>query len=189
MFLRAVAIYNSPNDTKPTKPTVLRRAQQEKSISLYSRSQLGDFETYTIPKLPNIFELDRIYKNCIDNEWHYVKKIPGDSFFMVLCSKGEITPHELHYLFINLRHAHVRPDFVNINNMVSNPLEFTGKDRHIVKIQEDIDSLQQTMTRNIDAALSNRDKIENLVSKTEQLQADSLKFNRQSKKLNRCCFN
>jgi len=58
----------------------------------------------------------------------------------------------------------------------------------IAEVQQLIDDTTIIMHRNIEAALKNKDSIESLVDKSEDLSRHSKVFFKQAKKANRCCI-
>lgn len=195
-MLRAIATYASPSMESTTKPKILKSAQQDKQTLLFASNQLSNFEENTLPKILNklrmLNEDSRTYSEEFysKDEYQYVTKMPWDNFFMVICSQKKLTPSEVGYLFINIRHAQVRSELVKLtlNDIILNPIGYTGKDRQLGQILADTEQLKYTIMEALDKALQNKDKLDELVLKTEELKINSIQFNRQTKKLNRCCF-
>jgi len=57
----------------------------------------------------------------------------------------------------------------------------------ISKIQKDLDETRDVMVQNIDKLLQRGEKIDDLLSKTEDLSASSKVFMKKSQSLNSCC--
>ena len=192
MFLKAVAIYNCPEEKKPNEPKLINASTHETTaLSLFPVPDpyLKVFQDETYPKLP-----EKVFEHHLPTEsdpksYHYIKKIPGDPFFMVLCSRQILLPKEIKYLFINLRHAQLRPNIVNINDMIKNPLAYNAKDHQITYMQNQVNEAKHVMCENIDQVITRGEHIEDLIVKSKGLVRQTEQFETQAKKLNRrCCF-
>ena len=128
--------------------------------------------------------------DVIGNEFYHLYKQPGDPFLMAICSERKLTSHELAYLFINIKHAHLRPTALHfdLDDIVRNPIGFIGKDMHIEGTKQQLKKVRDIMLDNIEKAIKRHEKLESLTEKTIQLEAESIRFNKSAKRLNnRCC--
>jgi len=186
--LNAVAIYRDP-EGNPRLRKNIAQAPSKDAIKLFGDNPCTNFEKHTLPILPAVLEQDRTYETQSHGEQSYVKKIPGDDFFMMLCFdlKKSPEPKEIHYLFINLRHAFLKPSLVKMNDLLTNTLGFIGKDRAVTQLQQEMEELKESMLHHVNIALENSAKVDALLEKSDSLQLESVRFNRQAAQLNRGC--
>jgi Synaptobrevin len=187
-MLRAIAIYDdAPRNASGTFQRI-SFAQQDKG-TLFNSNQLADLEKYTLPSLPDDLDTTKTYSISVMNEYHYVKKNPGDKFIMTICSRSKLAISELHYLFINMRHAHLRSASIGLtlNDIMANPIGYTGHDALLTNTKKEVHAVKDIMIANIDKILINAEKLDELKQQTERLVLDSDRFNKSSKALNRCC--
>ena len=185
-MLLAVAIYDDSEYKKTGKCKKIASAERRET-SFFSSSKMAELEKKSLPALLSSINVNNTYVGRVDDEFHYLIKFPGDNFIMAINSLRKFDDETIYRLFNNLRHAHLRPHIVNMQDMVNNHINYTGRDKLIEVTLKEIGAVREIMLRNIDLALANSEKLDDLVKKTEELQTVSLAFKKKSTDLNKCC--
>lgn len=73
----------------------------------------------------------------------------------------------------------------SLKEILNSPENF-AQDQKIKRLQDDLEELKAIMLRNIEAVISRGEKIDQLVQKTEELEATSFRFKRSAEDLNSC---
>lgn len=192
-MLRAIAIYDCSN---VNKPKLLASAQQDKSNTLFTSSQLENFETNSLGTFlkkiaetnPSSIIISDTYIS--QDEFQYVTKLPADSFFIVICSRKFLYAIEVMNLFFNINYQIKKSDDMNslLNDVIINPLGYLGHDKKIDHVLAEVEKTKGILLEAVDKAIENSKKNELLSQKADELKNASINFHRQSKKVNPCCF-
>ncbi len=132
-------------------------------------------------------EIEEFLVSIDDNSQHVILK---DSYYLhiqrcfnaycVIVTDEQLSPLQLVYL--------TRAVLVDkiAKEEVARHLPDYATDQKLKVIQHDLDETRQQMLHNIERLLQRGEQIEQLVEKTEALQAHSLRFEHEAKELNRC---
>lgn len=138
-----------------------------------------------------IMQPNKVYRCKTSKEYDYLYKIrikSTDAIF-VISSKYELDPSEKAFLFKNMEHILIRPDTVkkSLDDIVENPLAFTGRDILIGNIQDEMKEVIAIMQKNIDMVIKRGEDLENLKEKAIHLNKGAIDFEDKARKLNSCC--
>lgn len=192
-MLRAIGFYevNKDPQTHALHFKKLNSAQIGQN-RFFTENLLKDFENKTTKQiLPSDLTQTNILHYQTEGEHHYVKRLDDQTHVMVLVSRTPIDPREATNLFINTAHAIKRPDstHVTLQQIVDNPLGYTGKNHQIEKIQQDLEETKDILIKGMERILERGEQIEMLSDKTIKLSLASKEFEEGAKKLNKkCCW-
>lgn len=186
-MLIAIGIYSFTQDTPPKFFRV--DSAQPKGLSLFSSSHLASLESQTLPLLTSEdLQSARPLHFPQDSEHHYIKRVVGEPFILVMGSRSKLDDKEAHYLFINMWHAHIRPETakVTLQQIIDNPLGYTGSDRNLDAIKQSLEETKKIMIENIDKIIERGEKLEQVHNATIKLQQASAAFEEEARRLNSC---
>jgi len=140
---------------------------------------------------------NKIYMDALNNEYIYLylpslssnlANLPNPFHAVfAISSKTKLDSTERNFLFKNMTHALIRPDKVTLDNMIEKPLDFTGKDALICKIQDGVQNVKDTMLENLELVLSKTESLTEIEAKALDLEKRSKDFVNNTKKMNSCC--
>jgi hypothetical protein len=185
-MLSAIGIYqDDPNTGKLRK---IAFAQKDKD-RLFPCNQLENLELNSLPITSNEVMPNTIQIFQEEKEYHYLKKDVEKNILMGIVSRKELEKIELFYLFANIKHVHVRGRAVatTLDNIIENPVGFTGQDILISKIKTTNAEVIDIMIDNIDLIIERGEKLEQIAAKTDTLRLNAITFEAETKKLRSCC--
>lgn len=200
MFIRAIGIYvlentkgqETESKEKNSPYERINFATKEKPGFFSAPNPLDELEKLSLPKFcekhqPNICN---IYKTK-EEGYHHLIDIPSRKLIVAIVTKTKIDQGEWPNLIHNILHAHLRPKTVKVSldDIVKNPVGFTGKDIHIDKVQNKVDELKLLMNNIIEKATERGEQLEELKETTKALEESAIKFYKKAETLNsRCCW-
>jgi hypothetical protein len=180
-MISAIAVYDITNRSR------IISAANSGGMTLFSPNPLSYVEKSLLPSVSSEYK-DRISDEHINGgAHHFILKDANEPFIVVICSERKLRPEEIYHLFVNIKHAHLRPHVVTLDEIIRNPIGFTGRDRLLEKTQSDIEDVNRIMLNNIDKVLQRHEKLDVLVEKSHQLELESLKFKNAAQTLNKPC--
>ena len=184
-MILAIGIYQDTLSEGPDRFKKINSAPQENANSFFKANLLAKLEK-------SMIELDMPldthgYELKVDNEYHYVLQAANNVVFAFV-SRAKLDNTEAKYLFKNINHIHVSPTLVKmtLDDIIANPLGFTGHEINLGKIQSDVDETKIIMRKNVDELLGRGDTLESLEKKSVDLAEKSKKFREDTENLNRC---
>ncbi|MHB1948459.1 MAG: R-SNARE family protein [Gammaproteobacteria bacterium] len=186
-MLHGIAVY----DLDENPPKRVDYAQVSSSSGLFSRNDLEKLEKYSLPKYTSATDSDpKYYRVEAVDEHHYFKKIKDVNCVMAICSRKWLERAELNALFANIQDAHMGRSKLHttLKNIIDNPMGYTRPpiDLKIDRTQQELKELKAIMLKNMDLAIERGENINILMGKTDILLDDSMKFNKEAHKLNKC---
>lgn len=206
-MLHAIGIYTEieSKDAAPKKLKKVISAQQEKPESMLKAPSQLFFSSNTTPvnQLKNVDELllnsnyyetemtpGMLYKfRASHGEINYIFQPVNQPFIMAISSRTKLDASEKVYLFKNIEHIYLRPDSIKttLDDIITNPLGYTGKDILIGRIQKEIDEVIAVMHDNIEKVIKRGEALDELESKALSLSEHSLQFRKGAERLNEGC--
>lgn len=182
-MLIAIAIYKLDKEHTFQK---VKLAQREKG--LFNYDPLNFAENNIIAKLDSSMILNKIYSFQLNNEYYYVKPHADHSILTLMLSKKKLERAELNHLFNNIKIVYEKPAIqTTLDDIVTNPLGYIGKDILITEIQGQLDEVKAIAIDSINTLLARGETLDEIEQKTQQFVADSAIFVDRTKKLNSCC--
>tara|TARA_R110000868_G_scaffold116452_4_gene310060 strand:- start:233 stop:829 length:597 start_codon:yes stop_codon:yes gene_type:complete len=182
MFLRAVAVYEKNKDDQymPVKSA---------SDSIYKKSYLRTFEQDSLPAILDQLASNQLYANQSGRYFHYAKYNADTGHICVLVSERELHDVEPHYLLINVNHVDQRSRVVNtsLDDIVKNPLNYTGKDIQLGGVKEQVAATKVVLLKTVEGVLERGERLEILEEHTVRLVASSEEFRKSATALNSGC--
>ena len=198
-MLRAIAIYikddAGPNAGKLRK---VQSAEQGGLSALSTNSLFSPSESYlkNIDKLVLESDFYRTMRSGLlykftpaEGEVDFIYQPTSQKIVIAICSRKRLDPSEKVYLFKNIEHIYRNPNGVQatLNDIINNPLGYTGRDILTGRIKEEFEELKKVMTNNIEIAINMSENIDSLKDKTVDLSDKAVTFNRGAKGLNSYC--
>lgn len=194
MFLRAIATYDYEDDDNPRLTE--RKSAYERwagsKLTAFERQHLKEFidqKDHIILPLNTYFQYEQSQGN-----YYYFKRIhDGESDrLLVMNSKTPLGEKEMAYLFVNINHIDVGHKEITdtLDDILKNPLGYTGKDLLVKSVRRGVDQTKDVMLDNVDKLLDRGEKLEVLVSQTAELARSSQAFLENAKQLRenqQCC--
>ena len=185
-----------------TKPIILSSAFSVSFVSIFQRGTLKDFlnfhsrlviervekDTHAQVQLEKgvcfaVANDDKIGVTMICDE-EYPKRVAIDFLLRV---------HDNFKIFLTQRNINLNTiekdtdlKFDYINTAIEEWQDPTKKD-NIMKLQSDLNDVQDIMRKNLSELLKREENLENLMAKSQDLSAASVNFYKQAKKTNSCC--
>lgn len=200
MFIRAIGIYELENtkgqetESKEKNSPYKRSkfALKEKPGFFSAPDPLDELEKLSLPKFcekhqPNVCN---VYKTK-EEGYHHLIEIPSHKLVVAIVTKTKIGQEEWSHLIYNILHAHLRSNTVKVSldDIVKNPVNFTGKDIQIDKVQNKLNELKLIMSKNIEMAIERGKQLEELKETSKNLEESAIKFYKKAETLNsRCCW-
>lgn len=190
-MLRAIGVYEI-NTASATHQLIKTGhvAPKPQIFSFFSDNPLESIENNTFRQLTKAdLEVADILHFQYKTEHHYVKRVTGTPFLIVICSKNPLDAKEAAYLMINIQHAFERPDSsrVTLEDIIINPLAYITKDHLIVSARQDIEEVKQISLNNINALLERGERIDDLYASTVKLTQASATFKHRAQEQNSWC--
>lgn len=194
MFLRAIATYDYEDDVNP------QLTERKSAYERWAGSKLTAFECQYLKEF--IDDKDHIilplntyfqYEESPGNYYYFKRVHDGESDrLLVMNSKSPLGKKEMAYLFVNINHIDVGHEAITdtLDDIVKNPLGYTGKDLLVNSVRRGVDQTKGVMLDNVDKMLDRGEKLEVLVSQTAELARSSQAFLENSKQLRenqQCC--
>ena len=185
-----------------TKPIILSSAFSVSFVSIFQRGTLKDFlnfhsrlviervekDTHAQVQLEKgvcfaVANDDKIGVTMICDE-EYPKRVAIDFLLRV---------HDNFKIFLTQRNINLNTiekdtdlKFDYINTAIEEWQDPTKKD-NIMKLQSELNDVQDIMRQNLSELLKREENLENLMAKSQDLSAASVNFYKQAKKTNSCC--
>ena len=185
-----------------TKPIILSSAFSVSFVSIFQRGTLKDFlnfhsrlviervekDTHAQVQLEKgvcfaVANDDKIGVTMICDE-EYPKRVAIDFLFKV---------HDNFKIFLTQRNINLNTiekdtdlKFDYINTEIEEWQDPSKKD-NIMKLQSELNDVQDIMRQNLSELLKREENLENLMAKSQDLSAASVNFYKQAKKTNSCC--
>lgn len=140
------------------------------------------YQTEMKPGLPYKFKAG-------PGEINYIFQPSGHDFILVISSRTKLDPFEKGNLFRNIQHVYLRPDSVKttLDDIIANPLGYTGRDILIGRIHKELDEVMVVMHDNIEKTIKRGESLDELESKALNLSEHSLEFKKTAERLNSGC--
>ena len=191
-MLRAIAIYEYNNEDESFKSIDVA---VKPGTLFFPNNALSDFEQTTLPKLQENGRLmsgDKMFDDKCGEEFYYLQWIPERTHLLVVISERELFEMEPHYLLINVNHVDVRSERVRttLNDILRNPLGYTGRDLITHSLLEDVGELKALAINTKNLVMERGERVETLAEKSERLYVSSVEFQNRAEELKNsfsCC--
>lgn len=181
-MLLGVAIYVCEEKSGELKFT---RVQGE------SYSSFTQLEDKTLKKLSVEMNQNTRYENCVEEEYHYVRRYISDEkqFVIAVVAMKKLDSAEKNNLFQNINYKVLKKKTATLKSVLSNPLEFTRTDPILTKIEDDLKVVKLNLEMAIDATMKRGEDLKVLESKSINLEENAKIFNKEARRVNkRCCL-
>lgn len=186
-MLRAIAIYN--------EDLTVSFDSAPKKEGFFSYDPLEEFKEKVLPNLPKDIPSTKILslKTSNLNDYYYLKNDRKENINMLIVSKNKLMDSEATNLFGNILYTHQTKDAkkeedkVTLNQIVSNPMGYTGRHIKTQKIFDTLDTTKDILQQNIEQLIQRGEKIDDLKQKSIELKDEAIRFDKGAKKLNSCC--
>jgi len=188
-MLRAMGIYTQDELTEEKGLKKFKFAQKDKGL-FFQDNQLENIDTILLKSsFYSTMEANKVYLDVFNNEYQYLYRSSTTHAVFAIISKTQLDPTEKAFLFKNMEHILIRPDRVKItlDDIVVNPLNFTGRDLLIGRVQDGMQDVIAIMQKNIDMVIARGERLEDLKMKAIKLDEDATRVEIKAKKLNACC--
>ena len=171
-------------------------------ILVYKNFNLSDFYFFSHNKIKSgIIEIaDQIIKNINTEKFYQITETFEEmTFYIYICTHNDkvyITLTDSEYpSYVALEFIQKLYNLIDKNNIsedilqplwnkYQNPTQISK----LIMVKEDLNETKKVMMETIDKIIERGDKIEDLITKTENLQTNADVFRIQAKKLNSCCW-
>lgn len=189
-MLYAIGIYTPDTSGSDVLMQKVKYAQQDKG--LFSSNQLENVDKILLKSsFYSTMESNKIYKFETADEFNYLYKPRSKEAVLAISSRKNLDPSEKSFLFKNIEHILIRPDSIKVtlDDIIKNPLGFTGNDILIGRVQENLEEVIAVMHDNIDKVILRGENLEILQQKASHLDESAIKFEAQVRKMNSsCCY-
>lgn len=193
MMLRAIAIYE--RDEEDGSFTLIKSAKKEPDTLFFKNTVISDFEKMSLQKMMGKDEFlssDGIMADKSNQEYYYMQWIPERRHLLVVMSARVLDKSEACYLLININHVDVRSDKVKttLNDIVVNPIGYTGRDIFTQAILQNVNDLKVVAINTKNLVMERGVRIQTLDEKSEDLFASSVEFKERAEELKNsytCC--
>jgi hypothetical protein len=171
-MIYAIAIYNLNqirNNGSFRKMNSAKQAQDSSSHFRYDPFEQLDKDT-----LPFFISADRqlykVYDIKAKNEFHYCQKV-ADNIVVAVSTRTALDPIERVNLFKNIEHVCLRSEKLNVTleDIIKNPMGYTGKDILIQKVQKDADATLEEAKLSVESLIRRGESLDDLKEKAENL--------------------
>ncbi|KTD40783.1 R-SNARE family protein [Legionella parisiensis] len=112
------------------------------------------------------------------NIYIYAKRLVND--YCVVITDSPLTETQMYWLSFYLLKLQVDKDKIAPN------IEKFTEDYKVVQVKKELEDVKQIMLENVEKVTLRGEKIDDLLEKTEQLEASSFQFKKNAEKLNSC---
>ncbi len=189
-MLRALGIYTCEDSGETKELKKFKFAQQDTS-AFFPINQLEKIDNILFKtSFYSTMEYDKPYFSVSNNEYHYLCLSSTTHAVLAITSRSELDPTEKAFLFKNMDHILIRPGIVKVtlDDIIANPLGFTGRDLLIGRVQDQMKDVIAGMQTNISMIIARGESLDSLREKSKLLEIDAGGFEIQARKLNSCCW-
>jgi hypothetical protein len=184
----AIGVYRTNQNNYDKSYDKILFGQQNRG-ELFPGNKLEKVETHSLRKFSQNLEAQVDYYPYED-EHHYLYKPNLDgNIILAIVSKTPLQALELRYLFTNIEHIRIKPQSVKttLDDIVKNPLGYTGRDILIQAIKDEADQTVEALQIALDKVIQRGEALKELDTTSLNLRYSAKRFEREASNLNSCC--
>ncbi len=190
MFLNAIGIYAQKKlgDNVNLKKIQYAQSERDRNINISHFFKKNKKDNNQLKNIDNkLLMPGELRALTHDNEYHYFYRPTSTDFVLAVSSRTIVESKELTHLLWNMQYIFLYPDKGSLENIIANPVLYTGRFMDLGVIQDRLDETTRVMFDNFKKLEERYESINNLLIKSEALLIHSTDFERKVPKKNYCC--